>query len=112
MHVLRRTTFYYGSRVNLISPFFVKTTSLPEAVLQHIEDSGVQFSEAKDAAACLLRILSDRQVNGHSFFISPRKWVPKGYIDLDVDDFSGNSFMQDIQKDLVLAAPVEAGLFV
>jgi hypothetical protein len=112
MHSLRRTAFYYGSRVNLISPWYVRTNILSPEAFQHVADVGVQFAEAEDAATCLLRILSTPEINGHSFFISARKWASKGYIDLDVDDYPGNDLIQAIQKDQILSAPIEAGLFV
>ena len=73
---------------------------------------GVDFAETSDAGNCLLRILSDTGVNGRSLFVCPRKWAPRGYMDLDLEDYSGNSLLQEIQADQVKSAPVELGLFV
>ncbi|KAJ5823677.1 adam [Penicillium robsamsonii] len=112
MHSLRRTAFYYGSRVNIISPWYVKTNILSEEAFAHITSVGVQFAEASEAGQCLLHILSDSTINGRSFFVCGKKWSPKGYMDLELEDYQGNSLVQSIQEDQVKSAPVEMGLFV
>ncbi|KAF7587722.1 hypothetical protein BBP40_006829 [Aspergillus hancockii] len=112
MHSLRRTAFYYGSRVNVISPWYVKTNILSEETFQHVQGVGVQFATVEDAGQCLLRILSDTHINGHSLFVSGRKWAAQGYIDLDLDDYAGNALVQEIQEEQVKPAPVSLGLFV
>ncbi|KAK1146137.1 hypothetical protein N8T08_003226 [Aspergillus melleus] len=112
MHSLRRTAFYYGSRVNVISPWYVKTNILSEEAFAHVTNVGVRFAEASEAGECLLRILSDSTINGRSFFVSGKKWSSRGYLDLDIDDYEDGSVIEDIQKDQVKSAPVEMGLFV
>lgn len=112
MHALRRTTYYYGSRVNVISPWYVHTNILPQQTFEHIKSFGVQFAELEDAGQCLLRILSDPSVNGRSLFLSARKWAPRGYIDLDIDDYPNSDLLQEIQREQIVAAPPEAGLFL
>ncbi|ODM23731.1 hypothetical protein SI65_01320 [Aspergillus cristatus] len=112
MHSLRRTAFYYGSRVNVISPWYVKTNILSDEAFDHVSSVGVQFAEAEDAGQCLLRILGDTSINGHSIFVSGRKWASKGYMDLHLDDYLGNSLVNEIQEDQGKSAPVSLGLFV
>ncbi|KAK9311077.1 hypothetical protein V1522DRAFT_417656 [Lipomyces starkeyi] len=112
MHSLRRTAFYYGSRVNVISPWYVKTKIMSEEAFAHVVAMGVQLAEAEDAGQCLLRILSDATINGHSFFIAARKWASRGYVDLDLDDYRGNALIQDVQEDQMKSAPASMGLFV
>ncbi|KAJ5090277.1 adam [Penicillium argentinense] len=112
MHSLRGTTFYYRSRVNIISPWYVKTNILSEEAFAHVKRVGVDFAEASDAAQCLLRILNDSTVNGRSFFVSGRKWSSRGYMDLDIEDYPEDSLIESIQKDQVKSAPVEMGLFI
>lgn len=51
-------------------------------------------------------------MNGHSLFLSARKWASRGFLDLDYDDYPGNELMQDIQRDQIKSAPIEEGLFV
>ncbi|KAK9243104.1 hypothetical protein V1506DRAFT_555652 [Lipomyces tetrasporus] len=112
MHSLRRTAFYYGSRVNVISPWYVKTKIMSEEAFAHVVAMGVQLAEAEDAGQCLLRILSDATINGHSFFIAARKWASRGYVDLDLDDYRGNALIQEVQEDQMKSAPASMGLFV
>jgi hypothetical protein len=112
MHSLRRTAFYHGSRINMISPWYVRTSILDAATFDHVEASGVQLASAEDAGECLLRLLSDTEINGRSLFVAPRKWAKRGYVDLDLDEYVGNEFVQEIQKEQVKSAPVEMGLFV
>ncbi|KAL4889425.1 hypothetical protein BDV59DRAFT_210346 [Aspergillus ambiguus] len=112
MHALRRTAFFYGSRVNVISPWYVKTNILSEEAFAHVAGVGVKFAEATDAGDCLLRILSDTGINGRSLFIAPRKWAPRGYMDLDLEHYPRGSLLDQIQADQVKSAPVELGLFI
>jgi hypothetical protein len=72
---------------------------------------GVEFAKAEDAAQCLLRILGDVSINGHSLFVSGRKWAPNGYLDLDLEDYPQSPLIQEIQEDQMKSAPVSLGLF-
>ncbi|KAH7075785.1 hypothetical protein BKA63DRAFT_595421 [Paraphoma chrysanthemicola] len=112
MHSLRRTAFYYGSRVNMISPWYVRTKILTDTMFNDVEKSGVQLATTEDAGQALLRILSDRTINGRSLFISARKWAPRGYLDLDLDEYPGNALLEEVQADQVKSSPVELGLFI
>ncbi|KAH0281372.1 phosphoglycerate mutase-like protein, partial [Aureobasidium melanogenum] len=111
MHSLRRTAHLFGSRVNVISPWYVKTKVLSEEALEHVKSKGVDFATEEDAGQCLSRILSDRDVNGHSFFLSPRKWPSRGYVDFDLE-YSEDELLKEIQKAQLISAPPEDGLFV
>ena len=111
MHSLRRTAHLYGSRVNVIHPWYVKTKILSEEDFEHVSAKGVEFALSEDAGQCLLRILSDSTVNGHSFFIAARKWAKKGYLDLDLENTEENDVRREIQMDQMRGAPVENGLF-
>ncbi|KAH7128912.1 putative short chain dehydrogenase/ reductase [Dactylonectria macrodidyma] len=111
MHSMRRTAFYYGSRVNIVAPWYVRTDILSKEDFDQVEATGVQFATAEDAGQCLLRILSDSSINGRSLFVAARKWAPRGYMDLDLDEYDGNDLMQEIQRDQIKPSPVELGLF-
>jgi hypothetical protein len=91
---------------------YVKTNILSEEEFGHVESIGIQLAEASEAGECLLRILSDSTINGRSFFVSGKKWSTRGYLDLDTDDYKGDSLIEDIQQDQIKPAPVEMGLFV
>ncbi|KFA71795.1 hypothetical protein S40288_07443 [Stachybotrys chartarum IBT 40288] len=110
MHSLRRTTFFYGSRVNIIAPWYVRTEILSKEDFDHVESTGVQFATTEDAGQCLLHLLSDVTINGRALFVSARKWAPKGYMDLDLDDYH-NDIIDEIQKDQIKPSPISLGLF-
>ncbi|KAK5755438.1 hypothetical protein LTS12_014423 [Elasticomyces elasticus] len=111
MHAMRRMTHHYGSRVNMISPWYVRTKILSKEAFDQVQSVGVEFAEVEDACQCLLRLLSDREINGRSLLVCPRKWAPRGYLDLDLDDYPGSDLLQEIQADQIKNAPVELGLF-
>ena len=71
----------------------------------------MDFAEADDAGQCLLRILSDRSINGRGLFVAPRKWAARGYLDLDLDDCPMDGLLAEISADQIVSAPVESGLF-
>ena len=71
----------------------------------------MELATAEDGGRLLLRILSDKTINGRSLFLSPRKWAPQGYIDLDIDEYRSD-LLQEIQVDQLKGAPAEAGLFL
>ncbi|KAF5541713.1 15-hydroxyprostaglandin dehydrogenase [Fusarium mexicanum] len=110
MHALRRTSFYYGSRVNVIAPWYIRTGILSKDQFDQVENSGVEFATAEDAGECALRILSDTSINGRTLFVCARKWAPRGYTDLNIEDYP-ESLIQEIQKDQIRNAPVDLGLF-
>ncbi|KAM0224142.1 hypothetical protein ACHAQD_002516 [Fusarium lateritium] len=112
MHALRRTAFYYGSRVNVIAPWYIRTGILSKEQFDKVEKSGVEFATPGDAGECALRILSDSSVNGRTIFVCARKWAPRGYIDLDIEDYPDSPLIQEMQEDQTKNAPVELGLYL
>ena len=112
MHGLRRTAPLYGSRVNVISPWTIKTHILSDEVFEYAKSRGIDFATLEDAGQCLLRIVSDRTVNGRSLFIAARKWAPRGYIDLDLENTEENELRKEIQFDQMRFGTVEEGLFM
>lgn len=112
MHGLRRTAPLYGSRVNMINPWAIKTSILSADIYELISARGIEYASLEDAGQCLLRLVSDRTVNGRALFIAPRKWAPRGYIDLDVDDTEENDLRREIQHDQMLFGAVDEGLFL
>ncbi|KAF5658705.1 short-chain dehydrogenase reductase [Fusarium heterosporum] len=112
MHALRRTAFYYGSRVNVIAPWYIRTGILTKEQFDEVEESGVEFATTEDAGECALRILSDTSINGRTLFVCARKWAPRGYMDLDIEDYPDNLLIQEMQEDQMRNAPVERGLFL
>lgn len=111
MHGLRRTAHFYGSRINMISPYYVQTTVLPPKAYEFIRSKGIDFATLGDAGQCLLRLVSDPTVNGRSLFVAPRKWAPRGYLDLDLEKTESTALLKEIQIEQMVSEPVEAGLF-
>lgn len=91
---------------------YVKTKILSDEDFANVRKLGVEFAELEDAGRCLLRILSDSSVNGHSFFLSARKWASSGFVDFDIDDYPESSLIQEIQFDQMRGGPANKGLFV
>ncbi|KAH0008172.1 phosphoglycerate mutase-like protein, partial [Aureobasidium melanogenum] len=89
----------------------VKTKILSEEAFEHVKSKGVDFATVEDAGQCLLRILSDREVNVHSFFLSPRKWASRGYVDFELEDYE-DELLKEVQKAQLKGAPPEDGLFM
>ncbi|KAF2225383.1 hypothetical protein BDZ85DRAFT_272236 [Elsinoe ampelina] len=50
-------------------------------------DRGVEFGEQIDRAACMMRIATDRSINGRSLMITPRSIAKAGFIDSDREDY-------------------------
>ena len=88
----------------------METKILSKEEFEKVRSLGVEFATLADAGACLLKIVADKSINGHSLFLSPRKWAPKGYIDLDLEDYSSD-FLQEIVTDQLKGSEVEAALF-
>lgn len=114
MHSLRQTSHFHGTRVNMISPWYIKTSILSQEQFEHVTSAGVQFATLEDAQGALLRLVSDTSINGKSLFVGARRWEPAketGYWDLDVDDHHDDLHKQ-IQEEQMWAVPVSLGLFV
>jgi hypothetical protein len=84
---------------------------LSKEEFDHVKSLGVEFATLSDAGDCLLRILSDKKMNGHSLFLSPRKWAPKGYLDWGVDDYE-DELLQEITTDQLKGSEWEEKLFL
>ncbi|KAK5109199.1 hypothetical protein LTR62_007284 [Meristemomyces frigidus] len=99
MRSLRQTGPWTGMRVNLIAPWYIDTTLIPEESRQAIQESGAEWAKVEDCGPALLRIVADRKVNGRAVGIFPRNWngCSRGYKDLDIDNFEWGSFLRNAQ---------------
>ena len=91
---------------------YVRTSILPASAFDGVEKAGVAFATQEDGGRLLLRLMADTSINGRQLFLSPRKWAPNGYLDLDLDDFEDGSLYEEIQADQMKGAPPEEGLFL
>jgi hypothetical protein len=90
---------------------YVETKILSKAACDKVKSLGVEFATLEDAGQCLLRIVSDKSLNGHSLFLSPRKWAPRGYFDLGLDDYE-DELMKEITADQLKGSRAEEVLFL
>jgi hypothetical protein len=90
---------------------YVETKILSKAAFDEVKSLGVEFATLEDAGQCLLRIVSDKSLNGHSLFLSPRKWAPRGYFDLGLDDYE-DELMKEITADQLKGSRAEEVLFL
>ncbi|RBR26791.1 uncharacterized protein FIESC28_00372 [Fusarium coffeatum] len=111
LDVPRSPEYSSTNRVNVIAPWYIRTSILSQEQFDKVEKSGVEFATAKDAGECALRVLSDTSINGRTLFVCARKWAPRGYIDLHIEDYPESSLLQEMQEDQMRNAPVELGLF-
>jgi hypothetical protein len=70
---------------------YVRTSILPASAFGGVEKAGVAFTTQEDGRKVLLRLMADTSIDGRQMFLAPRKWVPNGYMDLDLDDFDDGS---------------------
>jgi hypothetical protein len=89
----------------------VETKILPKEAFDHVKSLGVEFATLEDAGECLLRIFADQSVNGHTLFLSPRKWAARGYVDLDLEDYK-DKLLQEITADQLKGSEFEEKLFL
>lgn len=90
---------------------YVETKILSKEAFDHVKSLGVEFATLADAGDCLLKIVSDKQMNGHSLFLSPRKWAPRGYQDLALDDYE-DELLKEITRDQLKGSEAEEKLFL
>jgi arabinogalactan endo-1,4-beta-galactosidase len=86
---------------------YTKTTIISQAVIDRLESKGVKFSLKEDCAAAMLRIATDKSINGHSLAIVPRDDHPQGYIDAELDDEEDGTYWDKLQK-VTLAASIRS----
>ncbi|KIW91697.1 uncharacterized protein Z519_07665 [Cladophialophora bantiana CBS 173.52] len=102
MTSLRYTGPQHKTRVNLIAPWFIYTGMIPEQFTDLIASKGIVWASIQDAAGALVNIISDTGINSRTFAIVPRKWSPRGYLDIDRDDFKEGERLKEWQ-DLLLS---------
>jgi short chain dehydrogenase len=122
---MRHTTWQEGIRVNYVGPWYTKTSIMSDAVIERLSSKGVEFSLTGDCAAAMLKIATDKEINGsyinsysclsnllicgtgHSFAIVPRSGCARGWFDNGLDEVEEGSYWDKMQK-AALAASVRA----
>lgn len=89
----------------------METKILSKEAFDHVKSLGVEFATLEDAGQCLLRIVTDKSVNGHTLFLSPRKWTARGYVDLGLEDYE-DDLLQEITTEQLKGSESEERLFL
>ncbi|KAF4951362.1 hypothetical protein FGADI_7560 [Fusarium gaditjirri] len=106
-----RSTAHFTTEAEcVIARWIIHTGILSQDQFDQVKESGVELATTEDAGECALRILSDASINGRTLFICARKWAPRGYMDLNIEDYP-EGLIQEIQEDQMRHAPVDFGLF-
>ena len=64
----------------------------------------MEFGYPEDVATCMMRIATDKSINGCSLAIVPRSEAEEGYMDADQDDWTEDGYfkrMQEIQLKVI-----------
>ncbi|OAL45144.1 NAD(P)-binding protein [Pyrenochaeta sp. DS3sAY3a] len=83
----RRNSWEQGIRINYVAPCWIKSAIRTKEYEQWLIDHGIEFGEQDDVANCMLRIASDKAINGRSLMIVPRSIAKEGFKDIDRDDY-------------------------
>ena len=122
MRTARRSSWEQGIRINYVAPCYIKSAIRSAEVEKHLLDHGVEFGYPEDVASCMMRISTERTLNGgciikrsarilpkirdkwltamdlgHSMLIVPRSIAKEGYIDACLDDFVEDGIMKSFQ---------------
>ncbi|KAK2812196.1 hypothetical protein FQN50_001554 [Emmonsiellopsis sp. PD_5] len=92
--LLKGTRFKDGKWQNgtEVSSYIKSAIRSPEYEAALIE-KGVEFAPPESVAMCMMKIASDRTINGHSFMICPSSYRKEGYKDMDMDDFKEDGYL-------------------
>ncbi|KAG8163054.1 hypothetical protein KVR01_007532 [Diaporthe batatas] len=88
MRTARRSSFEQGIRINYVAPCWIKSAIRSAEYEKWLIDRGVEFGEQADCAGCMMRIATDKTINGRSFMITPRSIAAEGFIDADREDYA------------------------
>ena len=53
-----------GMRINYVAPCYIKSAIRTAETEKRLRDKGVEFGYPEDVAACMMRIASDKAING------------------------------------------------
>lgn len=115
MRTARRSSWEQGIRINYIAPCWIKSAIRTQEYEDWLTARGIEFGEQEDVANCMMRITTDRSVNGTSALVPlslcalskvereskaedlgtgkslmfvPLGIAKEGYMDIDKDDYT------------------------
>ncbi|PKS08497.1 hypothetical protein jhhlp_004881 [Lomentospora prolificans] len=106
MKTVRRSSWEQGIRINYVAPCWIKSAIRTAEYEKWLIDRGVEFGEQIDVAGCMMRISTDKAINGRSFMITPRSIAKEGFMDVDREDY------QDAPEDAYMKKTQESQLVI
>jgi NAD(P)-dependent dehydrogenase (short-subunit alcohol dehydrogenase family) len=64
MRTARRSSWEQGIRINYVAPCWIKSAIRTREYEDWLTARGIEFGEQEDVANCMMRIATDRSVNG------------------------------------------------
>lgn len=64
MRTARRSSWEQGIRINYVAPSWIKSAIRSAEYEKWLIENGVEFGETEDCANCMLRLASDKSING------------------------------------------------
>lgn len=64
MRTARHSSWEQGIRINYVAPCWIKSAIRTKEYEQWLIDHGIEFGEQEDVAGCMMRIASDKSING------------------------------------------------
>ncbi|KAL2837369.1 hypothetical protein BJX68DRAFT_273086 [Aspergillus pseudodeflectus] len=100
----RRTAWLHGTRVNCVSPWYVRTPILSQRSIDAMDGSGYGFAEIEDVASAMMHLVTNPEINGRNFLVVPRHLAPGGIItDGGLDEFEDGTLWANLQKGALIA---------
>ncbi|KAJ4322126.1 hypothetical protein N0V84_004961 [Fusarium piperis] len=93
MKTVRRSSHEQNIRINYVAPCWIKSAIRTAEYEKWLLNNGIEFGEQEDVANCMLRIATDKSINGRSLMITPRSIAEQGFMDVDREDY------KDIPED-------------
>lgn len=64
MRTVRRSSWEQGIRINYVAPCWIKSAIRTKEYEDWLIERGIEFGEQEDVANCMMRIATDKSING------------------------------------------------
>lgn len=98
MRTARRNSWQQGIRINYVAPCYIRSAIRSAEYEAGLVAKGIEFAPQSAVAACMMKLATDRTVNGHSLMIVPPSVAKEGYMDVDRDDITDDEYFVRTQE--------------
>ncbi|OOQ88484.1 5'-hydroxyaverantin dehydrogenase [Penicillium brasilianum] len=98
MRTARRNSHEQGIRINYVAPCYIKSAIRSAEYEAQLISKGVEFAPQEDVAMCMMKLSTDRTINGHSLMITPRSVAKEGFMDVGKDDHTEEGYFKHTQE--------------